>query len=85
MLLLDPDISDAAVFSVRDTAGIEEIWAAVVSASPIDAQAIASRAQPMLHEKLPSRILQVETIPRNQNGKITRNALREQLIARLSQ
>ncbi len=67
---------------VRDN-GIEEIWAAIVSDDAFDAQAIAQRAHPKLNEKVPGRILRVEAIPRNENGKVTRNALRDALLSRV--
>ena len=46
-------------------------------------EAIARAVQPRLAEKVPDRLFRIDTVPRNENGKITRNALREQLIARL--
>jgi acyl-coenzyme A synthetase/AMP-(fatty) acid ligase len=63
--------------------GIDEIWAAIVSEQPFDVQAMAQRAHARLNEKTPNRILRVEQIPRNEAGKVTRNVLREQLLARL--
>jgi acyl-coenzyme A synthetase/AMP-(fatty) acid ligase len=83
VLRLDPTVKDVAVVGVPNAAGLEEIWAAVVSDSPVDANAIAGRARDKLNEKVPDRILRIDTVPRNENGKITRNALREQLIAQV--
>jgi acyl-CoA synthetase (AMP-forming)/AMP-acid ligase II len=83
VLRLDPLVRDVAVVGVPNAAGIEEIWAAVVAEGPIDANAIAVRARDKLNEKVPDRILRIDAVPRNENGKVTRNALREQLIARL--
>ncbi len=84
VLRLDPAVRDVAVIGVPNAAGIEEIWAAVVSDGDVDANAIAVRARDKLNEKVPDRILRIDAVPRNENGKITRNALREQLIARLT-
>ena len=55
----------------------------MVSDQEIDANAMAQRAFPSLNEKVPDRILRVAVIPRNQNGKVTRSVLRDELIARL--
>ena len=75
-------IGEVAVVGVP-MAGIDEIWAAVVSKQPIDAQAIAERAQSRLNEKTPNRILRVDAIPRNENGKVMRGELRELLLSRV--
>ena len=82
VLRLDPLVRDVAVVGVPVN-GIEEIWAAVVSDDAFDGQAIAQRAHPKLNEKVPDRILRVEAIPRNENGKVTRNALRDALLSRV--
>ena len=78
----DPAVRDVAVVGVP-VAGIDEIWAAVVSDQPIDVQAMADRAAGRLNEKTPSRILRVDAIPRNENGKVTRGELRELLLSRV--
>jgi acyl-coenzyme A synthetase/AMP-(fatty) acid ligase len=82
VLRLDPVVRDVAVVGVS-VAGIEEIWAAVVSDEALDVQSLAERAFVRLNEKTPNRILRVDVIPRNENGKVTRNALREILLARV--
>lgn len=82
VLRLDPAVGEVAVVGVP-MAGIDEIWAAVVSKQPIDAQAIAERAQSRLNEKTPNRILRVDAIPRNENGKVMRGELRELLLSRV--
>jgi acyl-coenzyme A synthetase/AMP-(fatty) acid ligase len=82
VLRLDPLVKDVAVVGVP-VDGIDEIWAAIVSEQPFDVQAMAQRAHARLNEKTPNRILRVEQIPRNEAGKVTRNVLREQLLARL--
>ena len=82
VLRLDSLVRDVAVVGVPVN-GIEEIWAAVVSDDAFDAQAIAQRAHSRLNEKVPDRILRVDAIPRNENGKVTRNVLRDTLLARV--
>ncbi len=83
VLRLDPVVKDVAVVGVPMASGIEEIWAAVVTDDPIDANAIGLRAHDKLNEKTPDRILRIDAIPRNENGKVTRNALRDQLVAKV--
>ena len=72
-------LSDAAVFGGAAANGAPQIWAAVVSAKPIDTKA----AQRILEEKLgamaPDRIVRVDTIPRNDTGKVLYQTLRSQL------
>ena len=82
VLRLDPAVKDVAVVGVS-VGGLEEIWAAVVSEQPFDVQAMAERARLKLNEKTPNRILRVETIPRTESGKVTRDVLHDQLLARL--
>jgi acyl-coenzyme A synthetase/AMP-(fatty) acid ligase len=82
VLRLDPAVRDVAVVGVP-VAGIDEIWAAVVSDQPIDAQAMANRAAERLNEKTPNRILRVDAIPRNENGKVRRGELRDLLMNRV--
>lgn len=82
VLRLDPSVRDVAVVGAPVN-GIEEIWAAVVSDVPLDVNAIVERAHPKLNEKVPDRILRVDAIPRNENGKVTRNVLRDLLLARV--
>ncbi len=82
VLRLDPSVRDVAVVGAPVN-GVDQIWAAIVSDAPLDVDAIAARAHPKLNEKLPDRLLRVDAIPRNENGKVTRNALRDALMARL--
>jgi long-chain acyl-CoA synthetase len=84
VLRLDPTVRDVAVVGVTNASGIEEIWAAVVCDGELDANAVAQRAYPKLNEKVPNRVLKVDAIPRNQNGKIIRDQLRAELVERLS-
>jgi acyl-CoA synthetase (AMP-forming)/AMP-acid ligase II len=63
--------------------GIEEIWACIVSDGPLDVDAVAQRAYVLLNEKTPSRLLRIDAVPRNENGKVLRASLREQVLARV--
>jgi acyl-coenzyme A synthetase/AMP-(fatty) acid ligase len=84
VLRLDPAVKDVAVVGVP-VGGVEEIWAAVMSDAAVDAEAVAARAHPRLNEKTPNRILRVDAIPRNENGKVLRQQLRETLVSRVRQ
>lgn len=75
-----PGVKDVAVVGVPDKDGIEEIWAAIVSDSWVDANAVRQAALVRLPDRAPDRVVQVAAIPRNENGKVTRKALREQLV-----
>ena len=46
-------------------------------------RAMAERAFVSLNEKTPNRILRMDAVPRNENGKVTRGALRDILLARV--
>jgi acyl-coenzyme A synthetase/AMP-(fatty) acid ligase len=79
VLRLDSRVQDIAVVGVLNAAGIEEIWAAVVSDAELDARTMIEASRPKLNEKVPDRIIRIDAIPRNENGKIKRNELRELL------
>jgi acyl-CoA synthetase (AMP-forming)/AMP-acid ligase II len=79
VLRLDSRVQDIAVVGVLNAAGIEEIWAAVVSDTELDARTMIEASRPKLNEKVPDRIIRIDAIPRNENGKIKRNELRELL------
>jgi acyl-coenzyme A synthetase/AMP-(fatty) acid ligase len=83
VLRLDPAVKDVAVVGVPNAQGLEEIWAAVVSDGEVDANVMAGRAREKLNEKTPDRILRIDSVPRNESGKIVRNDLRQQLLSRL--
>ena len=83
VLRLDARVADIAVVGAPSAAGVDEIWAAIVSSAPLEAEALVAAARPRLNEKVPDRVFQVDAIPRNENGKVMRNLLREMLAARL--
>jgi acyl-coenzyme A synthetase/AMP-(fatty) acid ligase len=80
VLRLDPRFTDLAVVGVPGARGIEEIWAAVVCDGPVDGAAVIAAARASLNERAPDRIVAVDAIPRNDNGKVMRHRLREQLL-----
>ena len=73
-----PGVKDVAVFGVPDSQGVEEIWAAIVSDSWVDAPAIRRIAAVRLLDRAPDRVVQVAAIPRTELGKVKRQELREQ-------
>lgn len=77
-----PGVEDVAVVSVSTESGIDEIWAAVVPSGQLDAQLLLNTARVRLNERTPDRVFMVGRLPTAESGKVMRNALREQLLAR---
>lgn len=71
-----PTVDDAAVFGVPDATGLIQIWAAIVAKSRIDDEVLNSFCRHALPSTPPRTILQMKTLPRNENGKV----MREQLV-----
>ena len=82
VLRLDARFNDRAVTSVTDDVGTEHIWAAVVAPAPFDEKAVLDAARVRLNERTPRRLIVVDKIPRNENGKVMRNVLRDELVRR---
>lgn len=80
VLRLDGRFVDLAVTGVPSPGGTDQIWAAVVSTEPIDQAAVLAAARVRLNERTPTRIVVVDKIPRNENGKVMRNVLRDELM-----
>ena len=76
-----PGISDAVAFGVRGKSGLEEIWAAVVSAAPIDEAGLIRYCRERLVDKAPDTIRRIALVPRTETGKIRRSEVRDQLLA----
>lgn len=76
-------IEDVAVVSVPAESGIDEIWAAVVPSKAIDAQGLLNAVRVRLGERSPDRLFQVGRLPRAENGKVMRNAVRDELLQSL--
>jgi acyl-coenzyme A synthetase/AMP-(fatty) acid ligase len=47
---------------------------------PVDGAAVIAAARARLDERAPDRVVAVDAIPRNDNGKVMRHRLREQLL-----
>jgi acyl-CoA synthetase (AMP-forming)/AMP-acid ligase II len=75
VLLSLPQVTDAAAFGVPDRMGVVQIWAAIVSATPVDMAALQALCRAKLADKAPKFILQIKGLPRNANGKIVRTEL----------
>lgn len=75
-----PGVEDVAVVGVPSDGGIDEIWAAVVPAGQLDAQATLNAARGRLMERTPDRLFQVGRLPRAESGKVARGALRDELM-----
>jgi acyl-coenzyme A synthetase/AMP-(fatty) acid ligase len=80
VLRLDGRFADLAVTGVPSPNGIDQVWAAVVCAEPFDEKAVLAAARVRLNERTPARLVAVERIPRNENGKVMRNVLRDELV-----
>ena len=74
-LLTLPLVTDAAAFGVPDAAGIEQPWAAIVAAAPIDNAVLTAFCQKVLPGRAPKVILQMQALPRNASGKVQRDLL----------
>jgi acyl-CoA synthetase (AMP-forming)/AMP-acid ligase II len=79
-----PGIEAVAVVGVRSPSGVDEIWAAVVPSAQLDAQGILNTVRARLRERTPDRLFQLGRLPTAENGKLMRNAVRDELL-RLSQ
>lgn len=77
-----PGVEDVAVVSVPGKSGVDEIWAAVVPSGQLDAQGLLNAARLRLMERAPDRVFQVGRLPRAESGKVQRNAVRDELLAR---
>jgi long-chain acyl-CoA synthetase len=70
-----PGIEDAAVVAMKDDLGMERVWAAVVGKS-IDQKALQAYCQGRLSSMLiPAKIVTVDKLPRNEMGKLEREAV----------
>jgi acyl-coenzyme A synthetase/AMP-(fatty) acid ligase len=72
-----PAIVDAAVFPVRDRYGVERPWAAIVATGAIDARQLDAHCRPTLGPAAPRYFLQIDRLPRNENGKVLSQTLIE--------
>ena len=70
-----PGVRDVAVFGLGQPGGAQEICAALVLDRGADAAAIQASAAARLGNQAPTRMFQVEQLPRNPNGKVLRREL----------
>jgi acyl-coenzyme A synthetase/AMP-(fatty) acid ligase len=73
-------IGQAAAFTVPNAFGVDEVWARIVPTAAFDENALRAfcqRSLPVGH--VPVRLITVDRLPRNENGKIERHRLREGL------
>ena len=85
VLSAEPGVDAAAAFGVPTDQGFDDIWAAVVASSELDLDRLRESLAMKLGERTPSRVFQVDTLPRAESGKLMRNRLREQVIRSLSE
>lgn len=81
-LVLHPDVEEAAVVGLRRPAGGEDVTAAVVmrAGAVFDAGALRDFTRTHITAyKVPKRIVEVESLPRNQLGKVLRRVVRDSL------
>jgi acyl-CoA synthetase (AMP-forming)/AMP-acid ligase II len=80
-----PGVSDAAVLTIPNALGIEEIYALIKSQSLLEEGAFRSYCQARLERTfVPVRFITVDRIPRNESGKIERSRLPELAKSKLS-
>lgn len=71
-----PGIVDAAVFGAPNRLGIEEPWAAIVSAGPLDEKLLRAHCdRELVSAHVPVSFLTMDSLPRNEMGKIDRRRL----------
>ena len=75
VLLSLPQVTEAAAFGVPDRMGVVQIWAAIVSAAPVEMTVLQALCRDRLAEKAPKFIIQIKGLPRNANGKLVRAEL----------
>ncbi len=71
-------VTEAAAFAGRTEYGNAEIWAAIVSKEPLDQQSLASYCSARMPRPfVPAKFYFVQSLPRNEMGKIDRKKLGE--------
>jgi acyl-coenzyme A synthetase/AMP-(fatty) acid ligase len=76
-----PQIVDAAVFAVP---GTTQVWAAIVCNGPLQDSAVLDACRKKLAGMAPDRLFQIERIPRNDMGKISREDMKKIIMRKLS-
>lgn len=68
-------VTDAAVFTVPDPAGMAEVWAAIVADPPVDDATLDAFRDRVGYTLAPAVVLHLREIPRDGMGKIQRDRL----------
>jgi acyl-coenzyme A synthetase/AMP-(fatty) acid ligase len=76
-----PEISDAAVFAVPNT---DQIWAAVVCKGQLRQNEILELCRQKLGGAAPDRLFVLDSIPRNDMGKIIRDEMKAKIMRKLA-
>jgi acyl-coenzyme A synthetase/AMP-(fatty) acid ligase len=74
-------VKEVAAFGVPGLAGVTEVWAAIVANGTINADALVALCRDKLRIMTPRRLMRVDAIPRNENGKVQRDVLAKMAIA----
>jgi acyl-coenzyme A synthetase/AMP-(fatty) acid ligase len=78
VLTMFPDVSDAAALTLPNPFGIEEIYALIKPQSTLDEGALRAHCQAHLQRTfVPVQFIIVDSIPRNEMGKVERKRLLE--------
>jgi len=75
VLLSVPEVTQAVAFAVPDADGLAQIWAAIVSETPVERAVLIRLCAEKLGPTAPKFIMQMPDLPRNENGKIVTDAL----------
>jgi len=71
-------IVEAAAFGFVDPLGLENVWAAIVSRTKLDEEALRAHCRGKLPGVfIPTRFVMVDALPRNAAGKVERQRLRD--------
>jgi acyl-coenzyme A synthetase/AMP-(fatty) acid ligase len=74
-----PAVADVGVVGATNSHGKPEIWAAIVANRSFTEAELLAHCRPRLENRSPDRFFPVQTIPRNQLGKIMSTVLRNHL------
>lgn len=80
-----PGVSDAAVLTVPNALGLEEVYALIQANGVVDAEALRARCKARMGRSfVPVRFVAVDRIPRSETGKIQRGQLLELAKSKLA-
>jgi long-chain acyl-CoA synthetase len=81
VIVAHPDIVDAATFALTDKLGLDSVAVAFVLKPDGDADAVWKAVSQALGSRAPKKTFPVESIPRNEWGKVSRRELSERFSA----